>query len=112
MHQVRFGGLYCRLSAEADRHSNTSDSDSTDNEELGTTFPDQWRRVSPNHAVSEVPASRPSDHDSGPTPASMYGAHADPERSDGTPNTLYPRQKFPKFAGFFPIFARIFPTFV
>ena len=34
MHQVRFGGLYGRLSAEADCHSNTSDSDSTDDEEL------------------------------------------------------------------------------
>jgi hypothetical protein len=25
---------------------------------------------------------------------------------------VYPIQKFPKFSGFFPIFARIFPTFV
>ena len=91
MHQVRFGGLYGRLSAEADCHSNTSDSDPTDDEELRTAFPDQRRRASPNHAVSEVPASRPSDHDSGPTQAnraSTYGAHADPERSDGTPNAL------------------------
>ena len=78
MHQVRFGGLYGRLSAKADRHSNTSDSDATDDEELPTTFTDQRQRASPNHAVSEVPASRPSDHDSGPTPASMYGVMALP----------------------------------
>ncbi len=31
---------------------------------------------------------------------------------DGTSDKRYPRQKFPKFAGFFPISDRIFPTFV
>ena len=39
MHQVLFGGLHSHRRMEADHHSNTSDSEATDDEELRTTTP-------------------------------------------------------------------------
>ena len=44
MHQVQFGALYGRRKlrkVEADNHSNTSDSEATDDVELRTTLPKQ-----------------------------------------------------------------------
>ena len=58
MHQVRFGGLHSHWKIDADHHSNTSDSEATDDEELQTTIPKQRQRISPNAAV--VPASYPT----------------------------------------------------
>ena len=39
MHQVLFGGLHSRRKMEADHHSDTSDSEATEDEELRTTLP-------------------------------------------------------------------------
>jgi hypothetical protein len=41
MHQVRFGGLHCRSRVELDHHNGSSDSDSTDDEELRNGRPTQ-----------------------------------------------------------------------
>ena len=67
MHQVRFGGLYGRRKVEADHHSNTSDFEATDDEELRTTLHKQRQRIFSRVAV--VPASRPSNNNSKPIPA-------------------------------------------
>ena len=69
---------------EADHHSNTSDSEAADDEELRATIPKQRQRIFPNVAV--VPASRPNNNGN-PIPAnplSAHGGNAEPARDDDT----------------------------
>ena len=80
MHQVCFGGLYDRRKVETGRQSNNSDPDVTDDEELQDTLPKQRRRLLQTAAATLTPC--PSNHDSGPIPASppSSGEHAEQER--------------------------------
>ena len=80
MHQVCFGGLYDRRKVETCRQSNNSDPDVTDDEELQDTLPKQRRRLLQTAAATLTPC--PSNHDSGPIPASppSSGEHAEQER--------------------------------
>ena len=88
MHQVRFGGLHSRRKMEADHHSDTSDSEETDDEELRTTLLKQRQRISLNTAA--VPASRPNNT-SNPIPSSPLSVRredAEPARDNDAARAL------------------------
>ena len=74
---------------ETDHHSGSSDSETTDDEELRTTLPQQRQSTSPLVAVVQAP--RPPNNHSEPIPANplnTHGEHAEPIRDDGMPRAL------------------------
>ena len=72
----------------ADHHSNTRDSEATDDEKLLTTIPKQRQGISPNATV--VPASHPNNN-CNPILASQLrtlGGNAEPARDNDTAHSL------------------------
>ena len=61
MHRVRFGGLYGRQKAEKGHQSSTSDTNTTDEEELQTTLSQQRQRFSPTVAAALTSCSSAND---------------------------------------------------
>ncbi len=79
LHQVRFGGLYSRRKAEQVHQSSASDTNTSDDEELQTTPPQQRQSISPN--VAAALAFCPPTNDSEPVPA--YPRNSDREHGLG-----------------------------